>query len=106
MNTLQGSTFRTGAGSASFIGEYDDFNWRNSGLKQTDLLCSSRGKVDDAVGPNAAVVDADDNGSPIAKVDDTDERSKRERGMAGCERVLIEDLSAGGSLSVEHIAVP
>lgn len=83
-----------------------DLDRSDAGLEHADLFCSGRGEVDDAVRPDATVVDPDDDRTPVAEVDDAHEGAEGKGRMTGGECGLIEDFAAGGGVAIEHIAVP
>lgn len=95
-----------GALLAPIAREDDDPDGCDSGLSHADLIGGCQGKIDDAIGPDATIVDANDDGLPIAEIDDADEGSEGQCRVAGGERSFIEDLSARGLVPIEHVSVP
>src|SRR5207249_7586898 len=80
---------------------------RDAVLRDAERAGGGKGKIDDApVDERPAVVDTNGHGAAVLEVRHPQAGSERERRMRRGHRVLVEPLSARGSLSLMALPVP
>lgn len=84
-----------------------DFDGGEAAVAEAEGFGGGMGKVDHtALGNGTAVIDGDDDGAVVPQICDAEHRTERQSAMGAGELVLVVGFPAGGSATLEELAIP